>query len=87
MYQVVGFVAVGAAGAAVLHGWNAPRFVSFGFLTLNLIAAAAVGVAHTVRIESPLEPIPSNKPSEMPPTEGYVAPLRLERPKTESPVW
>ena len=87
MYQVVGFVAVGAAGAAVLHGWNAPRFVSFGFLTLNLIAAAAVGVAHTVRIESPLEPIPYNKPSEMPLTEGYVAPLRLERPKAESPVW
>ncbi|CAO4151738.1 hypothetical protein LPLAFNJD_LOCUS3520 [Methylorubrum aminovorans] len=87
MYQVVGFVAIGAAGAAVLHGWNAPRFVSFGFLTLNLIAAAAVGVAHTVRIESPLEPIPYNKPSEMPPTEGFVAPLRLERPKAESPVW
>lgn len=87
MYQVVGFVAVGAAGATVLHGWNAPRFVCFGFLTLNLIAAAAVGVAHTVRIESPLEPIPYNKPSEMPATEGYVAPLRLEKPKAESPVW
>lgn len=87
MYQVVGFVAVGAAGATVLHGWNAPRFVCFGFLTLNLIAAAAVGVAHTVRIESPLEPIPYNKPSEMPATEGYVAPLRLEEPKAESPVW
>ena len=87
MYQVVGFAAVGAAGAVVLHGWNAPKFVSFGFLSLNLIAAAAVGMAQTMRIESPHEPIPYNKPSEMPPTEGFVAPLRLERPKVESPIW
>jgi hypothetical protein len=87
VYQVVGFVAVGAAGAAVLHGWHVPKSVSLGFLSLNLIAAAVVGFAQTVRIESPLEPIPYNTPSEMPPTEGFVAPPRLETPRSESSVW
>ncbi|MFG7488823.1 hypothetical protein [Methylorubrum rhodesianum] len=87
MYQVVGFVAVGAAGAAVLHGWHVPKSVSLGFLSLNLIAAAVVGFAQTVRIESPLEPIPYTTPSEMPPTEGFVAPPRLETPRSERSVW
>lgn len=45
------------------------------------------GIAQTVRIESPLEPIPYNTPSEMPPTEGFVAPLRLDKPEAESSVW
>lgn len=87
MYQVVGFVAVGAAGAAVLHSWDVPKSVSFGFLSLHLIVAAMAGIAQTVRIESPLEPIPYNTPSEMPPTEGFVAPLRLDKPEAASSVW
>lgn len=87
MYQVVGFVAVGAAGAAVLHSWGAPKFVSFSFLSLNMFAAGLVGLAQTARMESPVEPIPYNSASEMPPSEGFVAPPRLPKPETESPVW
>lgn len=87
MYQVVGFVAVGAAGTALLHSWNVPKFVSFSFLSLNLVAAAVVGLAQTERIESPLEPLPYHVASEMPPTEGFVAPPRLGKPEAESSVW
>lgn len=87
MYQVVGFVAVGAAGAAVLQSWGAPRFISFGFLSLNLFAAGLAGLAQTTRLESPLEPISYNTASEMPPTAGFVAPPRLPKPESESPVW
>ena len=87
MYQVIGFVAVGAAGAALLHSWGVPRLVSFGFLFLNLFAAGLAGLAQTARLESPLEPIPFNTASEMPPTKGFVAPPRLTKPESENRIW
>lgn len=87
MYQVVGFVAAGAAGAALLHSWNVPKFVSFSFLSLNLFAAGLVGLAQTMPIKSTPEPIPFNIVSEMPPAESFVAPPRPLKPATEIPVW
>ncbi|GJE81038.1 hypothetical protein HNR51_001311 [Methylorubrum thiocyanatum] len=87
MYQVVGFVAVGAAGAAVLHSWGASRFFSFGFLSLNVFAAGLAALAQTAELKSPREPIPYNTHSAMPPTAGFVAPPRIPKPQSESPVW
>ena len=87
MYQVIGFVAVGAAGAAVLHSWDLPKFVSFGLLSLSLIAAALVSLAQTARVEGPKEPISYTMADEMPPTKGFVAPSRRQKPRGDIAVW
>lgn len=74
MYPVVGFLAVGAAGAAMLHSWDLPRTVSFGFLALGLIAA---GLAASSLIVPQIGPNPSMMAApakkEMPPTESRDA--------------
>ena len=87
MYQVVGFLAVGAAGAAVLHSWDLPKFVSGGFALLCLSGAGVVGASHVMRIEGPREPISYVVVADMPPTEGVVAPLRRQKPAAESALW
>lgn len=87
MYQVVGFLAVGAAGAAILHSWDLPRFVSCGFALLSLSGAGMVSASHVQRVEGPSEPISYVVAADMPPTEGVVAPLRRQKPAAESALW
>lgn len=87
MYQVVGFLAVGVAGAAVLHSWDLPRFVSLGFVLLSLAGAGMVGAWQFLRIEGPSEPVSYTMANEMPPTEGFVAPLRRPKPQSETVIW
>jgi len=87
VYQVVGFLAVGAAGAAVLHSWDLPKFVSFGFVLLSLVGAAVVGASQAGYVKGPSQPISYTMADEMAPTEGFVAPARRLKPKAERAVW
>ncbi|GMA76333.1 hypothetical protein GCM10025880_27500 [Methylorubrum aminovorans] len=87
VYQVVGFVAVGAAGAAVLHSWDLPKFVSFGFALLSLGGAAVVGALQAGPVGGSIQPPSYTMAAEMAPTEGVVAPPRRHRSKTETAAW
>ncbi|ACK81053.1 hypothetical protein [Methylorubrum extorquens] len=87
MYQVVGFLAVGAAGAAVLYSWDLPKFVSLGFVLLTLIGAAVVGASQARHVKGPSQPVSYTMADEMAPTEGFVAPRRRQKPKAESSIW
>lgn len=87
MYQVVGFLAVGAAGAAVLHSWDLPKFVTFGFVLLSLGGAAVVGASQAGHISEPIQPLSYTMADEMAPTEGIVAPLRHPKPIADSAAW
>lgn len=70
MHQVVGFLAVGLAGAVILHSWDLPRFISIGFLLLSLGSAALVGASQTGRVAGPSKPITYSMADEMAPTES-----------------
>lgn len=87
MYQVVGFLVVGAAGAAILHSWDLPKFVSGAFLLLSLGGAALAGVSQTVHVKAPSEPISYSMADEMPPTEGFVAQPRRRKLQAETAIW
>lgn len=87
MYRVVGFLAVGAAGAAVLYSWDLPKFVTLGFVLLALIGAAVVGTSQARHVKGPSQPVSYTMADEMAPTEGFVAPLRRQKPKAESSIW
>lgn len=87
VYQVVGFLAVGAAGAAVLYCWDLPKFVTLGFVLLALIGPAVVGTSQARHVKGPSQPVSYTMADEMAPTEGFVAPLRRQKPKAESSIW
>lgn len=87
MYQVVGFLAVGAAGAAVLHSWDLPKFATLGFMLLSLGGAAAVGASQVGHISEPIQPVSYSMADEMAPTEGFVAPPRRKKPNGERITW
>ncbi|MGE7153147.1 hypothetical protein ACQKJ1_05340 [Methylorubrum rhodesianum] len=87
MYQVVGFLAVGAAGAAVLHSWGLPKLVIFGFVLLSLGGAVVVGASEAGQVSGPIQPISHTMADEMAPTEGFVAPFRRQNPTTGSAAW
>ncbi|MBD8908073.1 hypothetical protein MZTS_15420 [Methylorubrum zatmanii] len=72
VYQVVGFLAVGAAGAAMLHSWELPRPVSFGFLVLCSVAAA-MAASSLIVIPASSRPTMAVPIRDMPPTEGRDA--------------
>lgn len=87
MYQVVGFLAVGAAGAAVLHSWDLPKFVTFGFVLLSLGGAVVVGASQVGHVSEPIRPVSYSMAGGMAPTEGFVAPPRRQKPKVERAIW
>ena len=88
MYQVVGFLAVGAAEAAVLHSWDLPKFATLGFILLSLGGAAVVGASQVGHISEPVRPVSYSMTDEMAPSEGFVAPLRRhQKPATGSAAW
>ncbi len=87
MYQVVGFLVVGAAGAAVLHSWDLPKFVTFGFVLLSLGGAAIVGASQAGHVSEPIQPVSYSMADGMAPTEGFVAPPRRQKSPTGSAAW
>lgn len=87
VYQVVGFLAVGAAGAAVLHSWDLPKFVTFGFVLLSLGGAAVVGASQAGHVSEPIQPVSYSMADEMAPTEGFVAPSRRQKSPAGSAAW
>lgn len=87
MHQVLGFLAVGAAGAAVLHSWDLPKLVTFGFVLLSLGGAAVVGASKAGHISEPIQPLSYTMADEMAPTEGFVASLRYHKPRADRAVW
>lgn len=87
VYQVVGFLAVGAAGAAVLHSWDLPKFVTFGFVLLSLGGAAVVGASQTGHVSKPIQPVSYSVADVTAPTEGFVAPPRRQKSLTGSAAW
>lgn len=71
----------------MLHSWDLPKFVSGAFLLLGLGGAALAGVSQTVHVKAPSEPIAYTMADEMPPTEGFVAPSRRQKPRAEIAFW
>ncbi|MRI54085.1 hypothetical protein D8770_08980 [Methylobacterium sp. DB1607] len=88
MHQVVGFLAVGVAGMALLRGWDLSKFVSYGFLLLSVFGAALVGSSETVRPDGPSQMPLANATKGMPATAGQIAPIRPSKPRIEaSAAW
>ena len=86
VHQVVGFLAVGAAGAALLHAWDLPRIVSSGFMLVSLLVAALIGSTQALDREAPSQPLHAGPASRMPATEGRIAPMRRPSPRTDTAV-
>ena len=86
VHQVVGFLAVGAAGAALLHAWDLPRIVSSGFLLVSLLVAALIGSTQALDREAPNQTLHAGPASRMPATEGRIAPMRRPSPRTDTAV-
>lgn len=87
MHQIIGFLAFGAAGAIVLHSWDLPRPVIYGFVLVSVSAAALTSATQTLRVEGPSDAMASITADEMPPTEGFVAPPRQRKAKAETAIW
>lgn len=86
VHQVVGFLAVGAAGAALLHAWDLPRIVSSGFLLVSLLVATLIGSTQALDREAPNQALHAGPALRMPATEGRIAPMRRPSPRTDTAV-
>ncbi|MEH3117532.1 MAG: hypothetical protein PGN25_07985 [Methylorubrum populi] len=88
VHQVIGFLAFGATGWALLHSWDLPKAASFGLLLLALTSAAVAGIEQSLQRQGSSEPVPTMSAAQMPPTEGQTAPMRtstrLPMPRTEA---